>query len=181
MYDPVAYLSGADTQVTTSTVRSARRVSREPIRRTYELFEHERWVVLAGWSAKVSRVLLVFCFASPTRALAQHLFPTDPQQYTDVKGVPRAKEVQLSPHWSWTGEWRVEVTEHTDANGYAYAFNWGDETVWSSKMGAKDFVRRRKAKISRGDCFPPLTLVVCSGCVRFSTTRHQRSWIWAQC
>ncbi len=66
-----------------------RRLSSEPIKRTYELHEHERWVVLVGWSSKV-----VCCVASPqtTLSAAQNLFPTDPDEYTDtVKGTPKLK------------------------------------------------------------------------------------------
>ncbi len=120
----MAYLSGEATEVESSAFRP-RQLGADPIRRTYEVFENERWVVMAGWGTS-------------------HLFPTDPDRYTDtLKGQPKLKEPPLSAHWRWITDWRVEVTEHTDSQGFEYSFNFA-LTTWTNKSGTNSFVRRRK-------------------------------------
>jgi hypothetical protein len=52
------------------------------------------------------------------------------------------RDPPLSAGWRWVSEWKVEITEHTDASGYTYGFNFGPDM--KAKMGSNDFVRRRK-------------------------------------
>lgn len=89
VYDPVAYLSGAATEVESSVYRP-RSMGSALIRRTYEIYENERWIVVAGWSSSVRIMSLLFMRLVFILLCLQHLFPTDPDRYCDTsdKGYP---------------------------------------------------------------------------------------------
>mmetsp|Transcript_124491 Transcript_124491/g.346546 ORF Transcript_124491/g.346546 Transcript_124491/m.346546 type:complete len:478 (-) Transcript_124491:113-1546(-) len=116
-----------------------------------ELFECERYRMLAGWSS-------------------EYLLPTDRQAYrvrgskTSWRTLPEAEAALLSPGWVWEGaslaaggppQWRVDPSgQQADADGWSYATNFNAAYEGSSKGGLQSFVRWRR--LTRGAAFSGL-------------------------
>ena len=99
-----------------------------------EIFENQRFVPLAGWSSK-------------------HLFPTERKRWCDARGsnstssIEEATARQLPPGHEWKGQWEVNIGNHCDKDGWAYAANMPDlKYPFNSghKSGPLSFVRMRR-------------------------------------
>ena len=140
VFNPIKYLNGgivddefagASASAASSTKKNKKNEQKkveslsQPLHKTYQVWENQRWVVMRGFSDK-------------------NLFPTDPAPFTDTyKGWPRVKDPELSEGWQWVSPWRFASDEEdVDEEGWSYAFNWLNK--FHGKPGSSDFVRRRR-------------------------------------
>lgn len=89
----------------------------------YELFENERWWMFVGW--------------------AKNLILNERPLWSDILGKkPLDKNMCLLPeNFQWESEWKVEVNNNTDDQGWEYSSDFNSQFV-AENIGK--YVRRRK-------------------------------------
>ena len=89
-----------------------------------KVYENQRFFPITGWS--------------------KHLLPTDRAAWSTEDGSKQARkeDVVLPFGWKWVDDWKIEVTQSTDKEGFSYAIDF-PRTTWSSSAGLTNFVRRR--------------------------------------
>ncbi|KAL3132004.1 hypothetical protein ABBQ32_14227 [Trebouxia sp. C0010 RCD-2024] len=98
-----------------------------------QVFEHERFMPLAGWSSR-------------------HLLPTERNRYSQYEdgsnSTAQFPQIRLQQGWEWDSPWEVELSPCVDKEGWAYAPDWA-AMDWppqngAQKRGVVDFTRRRR-------------------------------------
>jgi len=105
---------------------------------TEEVFEHQRYIPLKGWSDK-------------------HLMVTERRRWSKRDGSASANDIDkfcycgavlLPEGWRWDGEWSVEIGHHCDGKGWGFGTSFLDLSYPFSpgrgSMGRASFVRMRR-------------------------------------
>ncbi|KAL0043259.1 hypothetical protein WJX82_006661 [Trebouxia sp. C0006] len=98
-----------------------------------QLFEHERFMPLAGWSSR-------------------HLLPTERNRYSrqedGMNSTNTFPQIRLPDGWMCGSPWEVELSPYVDKEGWAYAPDWAamdwPPQYGAQKRGVVDFTRRRR-------------------------------------
>jgi hypothetical protein len=94
---------------------------------TYEIYENERWWLFTGWCKDVIMDEVQIWYRVD-----------EPDKYCDKNKVVLPSE----KNYKWIGEWKVEKTNRTDADGWEYANDFKSE--FGPINNANKYVRRRK-------------------------------------
>lgn len=94
---------------------------------TYEIYENERWWLFTGWCKDVIMDEIQIWYRID-----------EPDKYCDKNKV----ELPSEKNYKWIGEWKVEKTNRTDADGWEYANDFKSE--FGPINNANKYVRRRK-------------------------------------
>ena len=72
------------------------------------------------------------------------MFTDDPSAYTNTYGNPSSFDDKklLKSNYSWFNDWKLDITEQTDKNGWTYGKNFTD--VNKIKANMFDIVRMRR-------------------------------------
>ena len=89
------------------------------------VIENERKKVGTGWGSKLA----------PNK---------DPPNWCDERGIPTPREtVGIPDGWVWEGEWKTDISEDTDPNGWKYATDFNAST-WVIKERLTTKARKRR-------------------------------------
>ncbi|DBB13386.1 TPA: hypothetical protein ACH3X3_005119 [Trebouxia sp. C0006] len=112
-----------------------------------QLFEHERFMPLAGWSSR-------------------RLLPTERNRYSrqedGMNSTNTFPQIRLPDGWMCGSPWEVELSPYVDKEGWAYAPDWAamdwPPQYGAQKRGVVDFTRRRRwLRRRRQDLIRPST------------------------
>lgn len=114
------------------------RLNNEPVVEVDEIFENQRYQLLAGWGSK----------------WPGHFLPTDPGRWStrDNQKTSQTREdleVNLPPGWIWRTNWIIDKAGYVDDDGWAYGpdfqtLRWPPNSMKSCKKSPFDFIRRRR-------------------------------------
>ena len=93
----------------------------------YEIYENERWWMFVGWDKNlIMDETQIWCKSDK------------PKEYFDKNMVklPRGEN-----KYKWNSDWKIELSNNTDDNGWEYSKDFGDPF---ERKSAKQKVRRRK-------------------------------------
>ena len=93
----------------------------------FELYENERWWVIAGWTKNLLGDRAIWCKIDK------------PYEYCDKSKIFLPNDENNT--YQWSADWKIEINDGTDDNGWEYADNFDSEF---SKNDKYKYVRRRK-------------------------------------
>ena len=132
-----AYISLVKSQGLQSNIKNILRTSCKELKNSnrnfgnnlikFELYENERWWVIAGWTKNLLGNRAIWCKIDK------------PYEYCDKSKIFLPNDENNT--YQWSADWKIEINDGTDDNGWEYADNFDSEF---SKDDKYKYVRRRK-------------------------------------
>ena len=132
-----AYISIVKSQGLQSNVKNVLKTSSKGLKNSnrnfgsnlikFELYENERWWVIAGWTKNLMSNRATWCKLDK------------PYEFCDKSKIFLPNDENNI--YQWAADWKIEINDGTDDNGWEYAEDFDSEF---SKNDKHKYVRRRK-------------------------------------